>query len=102
MVNMPRVSIGLPVHNGEELLPEALDSILTQTFEDFEVVISDNASTDATPDLSRAYVQRYERIRYERSDVQIPISRNFDRAFRLSRGRYFKWQAHDDLLRLSS
>ena len=49
MVSEPKVSIGLPVYNGEDLLPETLDSILAQTFEDFEVVISDNASTDATP-----------------------------------------------------
>jgi glycosyltransferase involved in cell wall biosynthesis len=99
MMSEPKVSIGMPVYNGEELLPETLDSILAQTFDDLEVVISDNASTDATSEICRAYVQRDERIRYERNDVGIPIPKNFGRAFRLSRGRYFKWQAHDDLLR---
>ena len=88
----------MPVYNGEELLPETLDSILAQTFDDFEVVISDNASTDATPEICRAYAARDERIRYERTHRGIPVPRNFNRAFRLSRGRYFKWQADDDLL----
>jgi len=97
-VSEPRVSIGMPVYNGEELLPETLDSILAQTFDDFEVVISDNASTDGTPEICRAYARRDKRIRYERYDRGIPIPRNFNRAFRLSRGRYFKWQAHDDLI----
>ena len=94
----PTVSIGMPVYNGEVLLPETLDSVLAQTFENFEVVISDNASTDATPEICRAYARRDERIRYERTDHGIPVTRNFNRACRLSRGRYFKWQAHDDLL----
>lgn len=88
----------MPVHNGEDLLPETLDSILGQTFEDFEVVISDNASTDSTPEICREYAQRDGRIRYERNDTGIPVPRNFNRAFRLSRGQFFKWQAHDDLL----
>jgi len=98
MVSEPKVSIGLPVYNGEELLPETLDSILAQTYEDFEVVISDNASTDATPEICRGYEDRDERIRYVRNEVGIPVPMNFRRAFRLSRGQYFKWQAHDDLL----
>jgi len=94
----PTVSIGMPVYNAEELLPETLDSILAQTFEDFEVVISDNASTDSTPEICRTYARRDDRIRHERIDEGIPVTGNFNRACRLSRGRYFKWQAHDDLL----
>ena len=94
----PRVSIGMPVYNGEDLLPQTLDSIVSQTFEDFEVVISDNASTDSTPEICRAYVQRDKRIRYERTDTNIGVLANFNRVFRLSHGRYFKWHAHDDLV----
>jgi len=56
MSPIPRVSIGMPVYNGERFLQEALDSVLAQTFEDFEVIISDNASTDATEGICRAYV----------------------------------------------
>ncbi|WP_353813055.1 MULTISPECIES: glycosyltransferase [unclassified Moorena] len=53
--DQPRLSIGLPVYNGEEFLREALDSILAQTFEDFELIISDNCSTDATEEICREY-----------------------------------------------
>ena len=94
----PRVSIGMPVRNGQDLLSETLDSILAQTNEDFEIVISDNASTDATPEICRTYARRDERIRYEPLESGIPVTRNFNRARSLSRGRYFKWHAHDDLL----
>jgi len=97
-MNDPIVSIGMPVYNGEDLLSETLDSILAQTFANFEVVISDNASTDATPQICRAYSRRDQRIRYERADLGISIPNNFKRAFHLSHGQYFKWHAHDDLL----
>jgi glycosyltransferase involved in cell wall biosynthesis len=61
-MSAPRVSIGMPVYNGEELLPETLDSVLAQTFEDFEVVISDNTSTDATPKICRAHAKRMTNV----------------------------------------
>lgn len=93
-----KVTIGMPVYNAESLLAKTLDSILDQTFRDFEVVISDNASTDSTPDICRSYAERDSRIRYERNATNIGIVANFNRAFWLSRSEYFKWQAHDDLL----
>src|SRR5690348_12812328 len=63
----PRVSIGLPVYNAENYLVEALDSLLAQTFTDFELIISDNASTDQTPALCQAYMAQDQRIRYVRN-----------------------------------
>ena len=60
----PRLSIGLPVHNGERFLAQALDCLLTQTFRDFEIIIGDNASSDRTPQICHAYAQRDHRIRY--------------------------------------
>jgi glycosyltransferase involved in cell wall biosynthesis len=66
MTAQPRLSIGLPVYNGEEYLAESLDALLGQTYEDFELVISDNASTDGTQELCRKYAARDSRIRYLR------------------------------------
>ncbi len=93
----PRVSVGMPVFNGERFLAETLDSILAQTFKDLEIVISDNASTDRTEQICRSYAERDPRIRYYRSDVNRGAAWNHNRVFELARGRYFKWQSHDDL-----
>jgi glycosyltransferase involved in cell wall biosynthesis len=93
----PRVSVGMPVFNGERYLEETLDSILAQTYPDFELIISDNASTDRTQEICRAYGARDRRIRYFRNETNLGASRNFNRVFELSSGEYFKWAAHDDL-----
>jgi glycosyltransferase involved in cell wall biosynthesis len=95
--NRPRVSIGLPVFNGENYLEEALDSILAQTYTDFELIISDNASTDRTPEICKAYAARDRRIRYYRNETNLGAAKNYNRVFELSSGEYFKWAAHDDL-----
>jgi glycosyltransferase involved in cell wall biosynthesis len=97
MVVAPRVSIGLPVFNGEKYLTEALDSILAQTFEDFELVVSDNASTDATREIINAYASKDRRIRLHHNERNIGAAANYNRVYQLSNGRYFKWIAHDDL-----
>ncbi len=93
----PLVSIGLPVYNGERFLAETLDSILGQTFEDYEVIISDNASTDRTVEICCEYAARDKRIRYHRNSANLGAARNFNRVFQLSSGQYFKWVAADDL-----
>lgn len=94
----PLVSIGIPVHNGGPLLPRALDSILGQTYRQLEVIVSDNASTDETESVVRAYAERDPRVRYLRSPVNLGAPRNFNRAFALATGRYFKWASYDDEL----
>jgi glycosyltransferase involved in cell wall biosynthesis len=94
----PRVSIGLPVFNGENYIEEALDSILAQTYADFELVISDNASTDRTPQICQDYAAKDRRIRYFRNPENLGGVRNYNRAFELSSGEYFKWAGHDDVL----
>lgn len=93
----PRVSIGMPVYNGERFLKEALDSILAQTFEDFELIISDNGSTDKTQEICRAYTAKDQRISYYRNEKNFGGAWNFNRVFELSRGEYFRWAAHDDV-----
>lgn len=94
----PRVSVGLPVHNGENYLEEAIASILAQTFGDFELIISDNASSDRTPEICQTFAQQDNRIRYVRSAENLGGAANFNRVFALARGEYFKWAAHDDLI----
>ena len=92
----PRVSVGIPVFNGERFLAETIESILAQTFKDFEIVISDNASTDRTEEICRSYAARDPRIRYNRNDTNRGAAWNHNRVFELARGEYFKWQSHDD------
>lgn len=94
----PRVSIGLPVFNGENYLEKTLDSILAQKYSNFELIISDNASTDRTQQICIAYAAKDKRIRYYRNKRNLGVSKNFNRVFKLSSGEYFKWAAHDDLL----
>lgn len=93
----PRVSIGLPVYNGERFLKEALDSLLAQTYTDFELIISDNASTDGTEQICRMYAVQDQRVRYYRNAKNVGVGPNFNRVFELSTGDYFKWASADDL-----
>lgn len=98
MDRIPKVSIGLPVYNGAKLLPATVESILQQSFTDFELIITDNASTDSTEQVGRELMRRDSRVRYVRNETNIGAAHNFNRAFELSRGEYFKWAAHDDRL----
>jgi glycosyltransferase involved in cell wall biosynthesis len=92
----PRVSIGLAVYNGQRFIRETLDSLLAQTFGDFELIISDNASTDKTQQICAEYATKDKRIRYYRNEINLGADRNFNRTFELSQGKYFKWVAADD------
>jgi glycosyltransferase involved in cell wall biosynthesis len=93
----PTVSVGLPVYNGERYLEQAIDSLLAQTFEDFELIISDNGSTDGTQEIARACLAQDERVRYVRVAENRGVVWNFNEVFRQSRGEFFKPAAHDDL-----
>jgi glycosyltransferase involved in cell wall biosynthesis len=94
---IPRLSIGLPVYNGEEYLAQSIEALLGQSYEDFELIISDNASTDSTADICRRYGKRDSRIRYIRQARNIGLSPNHNFVLRQSRGEFFKWAAADDL-----
>ena len=94
---VPRVSIGLPVYNGENFLRPAVDSILSQDFTDFELIICDNASTDSTAAICQEYADRDPRVRYFRNETNIGASPNYTRVFELARSSLFKWAAHDDV-----
>ncbi len=94
---VPKLSIGLPVYNGEKFLRCALVSILQQDYTDFELIISDNASTDATQSICREFAAKDQRVRYYRNETNIGASRNFNYVVTLARGEFFKWAAHDDV-----
>lgn len=92
----PMVSIGMPVFNGEKFIGAALDSFLEQTFSDFELIISDNASTNGTERICREYAARDQRIRYVRQSTNLGPVANFKFVLDEARGEYFTWAACDD------
>jgi len=94
---IPRLSIGLPVFNGENYLTAALDSLLSQSFTDFELIICDNASTDRTAEICRVFNASDQRIQYHRNETNIGAAGNYNRTLTLARGEYFKWASHDDV-----
>ena len=91
------VSIGMPVYNGEKFIREALDSLLAQTFTDFELIISDNASTDSTEAICREYAAKDARIRYIRHSENKGPAANFQFVLDGAVGKYFMWAAADDV-----
>lgn len=95
----PFFTIAMPVRNGSNYLAEALASILAQSFADFEVVASDNASTDSTAEILKSYSERDSRFRFSRSDTALPVVENFNRAGSLARGEWVVFLGHDDALR---
>jgi len=95
--HIPQVSIGMPVYNGEKFIREALDSLLAQTFTDFELIISDNASIDGTEAICREYAVRDARIRYERQASNLGATANFKFVLDEAIGTYFMWAANDDI-----
>lgn len=95
--DVPRVSIGLPVFNAEQYLEQSLGSILGQTYRNFELIISDNASDDATEAICRRYAALDARIRYHRNPRNQGVTFNFRQVVALSSGQYFLWMAHDDM-----
>jgi glycosyltransferase involved in cell wall biosynthesis len=93
----PRLTIGLPVYNGETYLASSLDALLGQTYKDFELIISDNASTDGTADICQRYAQQDARVRYIRQPTNIGLAPNHNVVVEQARGELFKWAASDDL-----
>jgi glycosyltransferase involved in cell wall biosynthesis len=97
-VKTPLVSIGLPVYNGARFIAQAIDSILAQTFTDFELIIADNGSTDDTEAICRRYAARDPRVRYKRSPRNMGAAYNYNLVTALARGKYIRHAAHDDVL----
>jgi glycosyltransferase involved in cell wall biosynthesis len=94
---VPRLTLGLPVYNGERFLAASLDALLAQTFTDFELIISDNCSTDRSGEIARQYEAKDSRVRYVRHSQNRGSTFNHNFVIEQSRGEFFKWVSHDDL-----
>ena len=94
----PKVALGMPVYNGEKFLRIRLDSLLTQTFTDFELIISDNASTDSTSLICEEFTKKDRRIRYIRQKKNMGVTWNFNFVLREAKSDYFAWVASDDII----
>ena len=92
----PKVSVGLPVFNGERYLAESIESSLVQSFTDFELIISDNGSTDGTAQICAHYAQKDSRVRVLRVEANQGAAWNYNRVFESARGCYFRWAPSDD------
>ncbi len=93
----PRVSVGMPVYNGEAFLSQTIDSVLGQTYPDLELIVSDNGSTDRTPEIAQRYATRDRRVRFVRTEENRGAAWNYRRTFELARGEFFRWAPADDL-----
>ena len=91
------LNIGMPVYNGEKYVRQAIDSLLTQNFKDFELIISDNASTDHTAEICKRYLEKDNRIKYYRNKVNIGPLVNFNNLINYATAPYFMWASHDDM-----
>ncbi len=94
---VPRLSVGMPAYNSADYIADAIESILAQSFTDFELIISDNASTDDTQRICEAFAARDGRVRYFRNVRNIGASDNYNAVFHHARGEYFKWASSNDL-----
>jgi glycosyltransferase involved in cell wall biosynthesis len=97
MTRPPTLSIGLPVYNGEKYLAQSIEALLGQSYEDFELIISDNTSTDGTAEICHHYQELDSRIRYFRQEHNIGGAPNHNFLVEQARGELFKWASHDDL-----
>lgn len=94
----PKLTIGIPVYNGERFLRQKLDSLLSQTFTDFQIIISDNASTDSTQEICKEYEKRDKRITYIQQEKNIGSKNNFMFVLQQAETKYFVWSAVDDIM----
>jgi glycosyltransferase involved in cell wall biosynthesis len=95
----PKVSIGLPIYNGEKFIKKRIENLLEQTFSDFELIISDNASTDSTFRICKEFEGKDLRIRCIKQEKNMGGVWNFNFVLKESKGEYFTWAAVDDLLK---
>ena len=98
MTSNPKLTIGMPVYNGELFIKKAIESILDQTFTDFELIISNNSSSDSTEKICQDFIDKDNRIQIHTQKKNIGIHRNFNFLLSKAKGEYFAWAAVDDYL----
>lgn len=91
------VSIVLPVYNGEKYLRESIESILAQTWKNWELIIVDDCSKDHTSEIALEYVEMDRRIQYYRNEKNLRLPRNLNRGFSLTKGQFLTWTSDDNL-----
>lgn len=94
----PRVTLAMPVYNGERYMEDALRSMIAQDFDDLEILINDNASTDRTGEIAADYAAKDKRVRHVRNETNLGAAPNYDKGLELARGEFLKWCAHDDTI----
>lgn len=99
MNDQPLVSIGMPVYDGERFIEETIESLLAQTYRNYEIIISDNASSDRTREIVAEYIQLHSNISLQSNNHNVGAIRNFQRVFDLANGKYFMWASDHDLWR---
>jgi len=96
VISTPRISIGMPVYNGAETIQGSIEALLAQTESDFELIVSDNASTDSTESVVRELATRDDRIRYVRQRINLGANANYSYVAQVARGDYLKWASASD------
>lgn len=94
----PNVSVCIPTYNYGRYLSEAIESVLNQTYEDFELLVVDDASQDDTDGIVQGYVAKDSRIRYLRNQTNIGMVNNWNRCMREAKGKYIKYLFGDDVV----
>ncbi len=97
-MNGPKVSICIPTYNYARFLPEAIDSVLKQTFTDYEILIIDDCSHDNTKEVVSEYAKKDKRIRFKINLINIGMVNNWNLCLSEARGEYIKPVFSDDLL----
>ncbi len=93
------VSIVLPVYNGERFLRESIESVCSQTYKNWELIIVDDCSSDMTPEICKEYAEKDQRIKYYRNEKNLKLPGNLNRGFQLTSGNYLTWTSDDNKYR---
>lgn len=93
------ISIVLPVYNGAKYLRESIDSVLAQTYTNWELLIVDDCSKDETPEIAQEYIRKDPRIQYYRNKENLRLPRNLNKGFSMTKGNYVTWTSDDNRYR---